>query len=150
MDKQKGIKILEEILEKANQCGFLWDGEPSPVQQSSQANFYFKEENKLNVFSVISKYFYSGMNGAYISVGKSKYTLNRDFGYWFDGRCFYPQETKISHSSEEVYNFLERMYRGEKNLQEKVGKEILAIENFFNKGIQKALEIIKKDKNASA
>jgi hypothetical protein len=150
MDKQKGIEILEKILERAKNYEYLWKDNPSPIQQSASKSFYFKEENKLNVLAITSDYSYSGMSGAYISIGKSKYALNRDFGYWFDGRHFFPEETPQAQSPEQVYCFLEKIRRGEKNIEEVVSKDIESIEKNFNKRIDLALEFYNSNEEAKS
>lgn len=161
MDKQKGIEILEKILEKAKEHKYLWEGNPSLIQKTSSKDFLYRKENKLKILSFQSNYQknikFSTSYGGYVSIVRNKHALDKskEFFYWFDGNLFGDifdpenKENKIFHPSEDVYNFLEKIHKGEKKNEEGVCKDILNIEKNFHEGIKRALEFSREDEKNS-
>lgn len=118
MNKEKSISILEEILEKANECDYLWEGNPSIIQRNIQENFPFNKDNKLRVFEFSNKYQHEKVQGnflkigGYISITQKGLTLDKNkFSYFFDGNFFPLENRDVSANSEEVYETLKRVYR---------------------------------------
>jgi hypothetical protein len=156
MNKQESLDILEKILGKSKNYEYLWEGNLSPIQEASPIDFAYRKENKLNVFGFWSNYQksirFAPSKGGYVSIMKNKHTLDKtnDFCYVFNGNFFFPEETNIPKTPEDVYGLLMKIHKGEKSPEINISEEIIRMREFFEEGIKKALKSTRKDEDAFA